>query len=112
MDFPLFLRRRGFRLGLGLDLAGEPLDGGLGWRTAAEDLALGGGTVRGLPVRPDGGGRLRVVTQHPPDGIEDGHEVLFQQPAARRQLRCFLASLATGEPTLPRPDGDGPCEER
>ena len=36
--------------------------------------------------------------------IEDGHEVLFQQPAARRQLRCFLETLALERPRLVRPD--------
>ncbi|MCB9598597.1 MAG: hypothetical protein H6719_38130 [Sandaracinaceae bacterium] len=99
-------------LGLGLDLAGEPLDEALGPRPAAVDLALGGGVTRALPAGPDARGRVRVVTQHPDDGIEDGHEVLFQQPAARRQLRCFLASLAAGAPSVPRPELDPGCGGR
>jgi len=91
-------------LSLGLDLAGPALDARYGWRTAEQDLALVGGQRRPLPVE---GERLRVLTQHLPDGIEDGHEVLFQRADARRQLRCYLESLRRGTPRLVRPDE--PC---
>ena len=85
-----------------LDLGGVPLDSGLPHRSALEDLRLAGGVPRSLPHEAERGG-LRVTTQHPADGIEDGHEVLFQQPAARRQLRCFLETLALGRPRLVGP---------
>jgi len=93
-------------LSLGLELAGPALDEGLPWRSAADDLALLGGGRRGLPVEMSE--RPRVLTQHLPDGIEDGHEVLFQRADARRQLRCFLESLHSGRPRLVRP---GPLDE-
>ena len=37
-----------------------------------------------------------VVTQPPSDGIEDGHEIMFQTPGPKYQYRCFLASYAKG----------------
>ena len=48
--------------------------------------------------------------QHPGDGIEDGHEVMFQTEAPKHQYRCFLQGFAHGAPTVP-PDGaaDAPC---
>jgi hypothetical protein len=41
-----------------------------------------------------------VVVQHPADGIEDGHEVVFQTEAPKHQYRCFLASFLKGVPTV------------
>ena len=93
-------------MSLALDLAGDALDGELPYRTAAVDLGLIGRETLSLPIRANRGGHTRVVVQHPADGIEDGHEVLFQQPAARRQLRCFLETLVDGAPTVPRRDDD------
>jgi len=87
-------------LSLGLDLAGEPLDEGVGARSIIDDLALVGGRERPLPAECDASGRLRVVTQLPDDGIEDGHEVLYQRAEARLQLRRFLETLAEGDPVL------------
>ena len=54
--------------------------------------------------------RPRVVVQHPGDGIEDGHEVVFQTEAPKHQYRCFLQSFARGAPSIPA-DGaaDDPC---
>lgn len=92
-------------LALGVSLAGPALDGELaaarGWRTAEEDLALLGCATRPLPAGPAADGRTRVLVQHPADGIEDGHEILFQRADARAQLRGFLASLASGAPVVP-----------
>lgn len=88
-------------MSLGLDLAGTPLDESQPTRSALDDLALVGGAHRDLPASLDE--RSRVLTQHPPDGIEDGHEVLFQRPDARRQLRCYLRSLRDGRPRLVAP---------
>jgi hypothetical protein len=87
-------------LSLGLDLAGAALDEGVARRSLSDDLVLVGGAQVELPVRSDGPRRLGVVTQHSQDGIEDGHEVLFQRADARRQLTGFLASLAEGAPTV------------
>jgi len=42
-----------------------------------------------------------VLTQHPGDGIEDGHEVVFQTEPPKDQYRCFLRTLLTGAPTVP-----------
>jgi len=47
------------------------------------------------------------VVQHDEDGVEDGHEVVFQRPEPPRQYRCFLQSLgASAAPTVvARDDG-------
>jgi hypothetical protein len=42
-----------------------------------------------------------VVVQHPKNKIEDGHEVVFQTEAPKRQYRGFLKGLAQGDvPTV------------
>jgi hypothetical protein len=51
-----------------------------------------------------------VLTQHLGDGIEDGHEVVFQTEPPKHQYRCFLKSLLTGAPTVPADAAaDAPC---
>ena len=98
-------------LSLGLDLAGAALDTSSepGERPIASVLPLVFGRALALPVSANRGA-TRAVSQHPEDGLEDGHEVLFQQPAARRQLRCFLETLRSGTPVVVAPaDGDAPC---
>jgi hypothetical protein len=87
-------------LSLGLDQAGAALDEGIAERSLAADLALVGGARHALPVAGSPSVRLGVVTQHPEDGIEDGHEVLFQRAAARGQLVEFLRSLVEGTPVV------------
>jgi len=81
-------------LALGLDLAGgTPL---------SDRLDLTGGEQLSLPAsgnRHDGD-VTAVVVQHPEDGIEDGHEVVFQTAAPRLQYRCFLESLGAGVPRV------------
>ncbi len=89
-------------LSMGLDLAGPGLDAEAvpdmpGIRT---HLGLVGGEWLDLPASANQGGRTRVVVQHAEDGVEDGHEVAFQLPAARTQVGCFLRSLAAGEPVV------------
>ena len=51
-----------------------------------------------------------IVIQHDEDGLEDGHEVLFQTEAPKKEYRCFLQSLAQGGAARV-PDGNaaGPC---
>ncbi len=88
-------------LSLGLDLAGDALDTELGdYRSLTEDLPLAGLREISLPARGNGGAHTRVVTQLPADGIEDGHEVMFQQPAAHAELASFLSSLLDGTPIV------------
>jgi hypothetical protein len=96
-------------MSLALDLAGDALDDDLRGRGALDDIALTGGGLRTLPV--DLAVHPRVVVQHAADGIEDGHEILFQRDDARRELRCFLASLSAGAPRLVgRGTLDAPCD--
>ena len=53
-----------------------------------------------------------IVVQHPEDGIEDGHEVVFQTEAPKNEYRCFLQSYAAGvTPTVPKgTTADAPCQ--
>lgn len=45
-----------------------------------------------------GPGPTAVVRQHPGDGMQDGHEVVFQTEPPKRELRCFLKTLGAGAP--------------
>ena len=49
---------------------------------------------------------------HPSDGIEDGHEIVFQTEGPRSQYRCFLRTFAEGgAPHVPVASGaDLPCD--
>jgi hypothetical protein len=90
-------------LSTGLDLAGEPLEA-----TAAElrddaeqtplvdVLAFAGGRALPLPVAGNAGGATAVVRQYPEDGVQDGHEIMFQSERAKADYRCFLLSFARG----------------
>lgn len=103
-------------LSLGLDAAGplydadDPEEQMLGQVPLADRLPLVGHTALTLPISGNAGGATAVVVQHEGDGIEDGHEVMFQTPAPKHQYRCFLSSFARGVPIVP-PDGaeDDPC---
>ncbi|HUJ60969.1 MAG TPA: hypothetical protein VLX92_20840 [Kofleriaceae bacterium] len=108
-------------LSMGLDLAGPELDTENDPRLAGE-LALGpllpldGRAAIGLPVTsnvqlPGGAVATAVVTQHMEDGIEDGHEVVFQTDPPKHEYQCFLASwLQTGTPSVPTDASrDAPC---
>ena len=99
-------------LSFGLDLAGPELDTENDPRLSGE-LAIGpllplnGRVAIALPASANvhlAGGHTAtaVVVQHLEDGIEDGHEVLFQTDGPKHQYQCFLASwLATGTPVVP-----------
>lgn len=52
-----------------------------------------------------------VVSQHLSDGIEDGHEIMFQEAGPKYQYRCFLASYASGGAVVvpPSMDSDDLC---
>jgi hypothetical protein len=44
-----------------------------------------------------------IVVQHASDGIEDGHEIVFQTEAPKHEYRCFLAGYAAGvAPVVPQ----------
>lgn len=99
-------------LSLGLDLAGPALDTAndprLADQLALEPLLpLVGRSAIALPatgnvVLPGDRVATAVVTQHAEDGIEDGHEVMYQTDVPKHQYQCFLASwLATGVPSVP-----------
>ncbi len=109
-------------LSLGLDLAGPELDtsvatdGGLdGYPTLSSVLDLSGRKTLTLPaggnVPMDGGAGTAIVTQHYADGIEDGHEVIFQTDAPKHEYICFLQALAAGQTPMIPPDGPAlaPC---
>jgi len=56
---------------------------------------VGAGAVT-LPREGTAGERTAVVVQHAEDGVEDGHEVMFQLAAPKRQIACFLADFVAG----------------
>jgi len=101
-------------LSLGLDLAGPSLDaedGRLaGYAPLGDLLDLGGGRVVDLPYTGEPASRTAVVVQHAEDGVEDGHEVMFQLDGPKRQIACFLGAFVAGEPPGV-PDGleGSPC---
>lgn len=102
-------------LSLGLDFAGEELDARAPelapFAPLAERLRFSGRTRLELPVQGNvGGTTTAVVVQQAEDGVQDGHEVVFQTEAPKHQIRCFLASLATGVPKVPPPGAEeAPC---
>jgi hypothetical protein len=107
-------------LSFGLDLAGAELDYTVpeiaSFTPLGSLLDLSGRGAITLPasgnvVGPGGARITAVVTQHPEDGIEDGHEVVFQTEAPKHEYRCFLESLRKGTPRVPAPGkAMDPCE--
>jgi hypothetical protein len=107
-------------LSFGLDLAGPQLDTAADPRLANQ-LALGpllpliGRRAIALPatanVTVSGRTATAVVVQRPEDGLEDGHEAMFQTDPPKHAYQCFLASwLATGTPVVPVDAArDAPC---
>jgi hypothetical protein len=97
-------------LSLGLDLAGPELDdipaeiaglapvgpllGLVDRRAIALPASFDVTSKGGVPV-------TAVVTQNPGDGIEDGHEVVFQTDGPKHQYACFLQGLLGGAPVVP-----------
>jgi len=97
-------------LSFGLDLAGPAIDDPsnpklTGQTSILTVLPLSGRAQIQYPascnVRVGNGCVTGVLTQHPGDGIEDGHEVVFQTEPPKDQYRCFLRTLLTGAPTVP-----------
>jgi hypothetical protein len=97
-------------LPMGLDIGGTPLDD----PTVQPDLA---GQTPFLDVAPYVGASNitlptshNVVVQWPADGIEDGHEIVFQTDPPKHEYQCFLASYAAGAPMIvPGASTDTPC---
>jgi hypothetical protein len=53
-----------------------------------------------LPTRGNLDGWTGVVVQRTEDGVEDGHEVAYQDADVRRAVQHFLASRASGAPEV------------
>ncbi len=103
-------------LSMGLDLGGKELDdtvSALSMYTPLKDLLRYSGRAKiSLPAqgnRQNGAGEkvTAIVIQHPSDGIEDGHEVVFQTDPPKHEYECFLASSLSGVPKVP--DGGNPA---
>ena len=97
-------------LSLGLDLAGDALDvksAEVGTLEPLQSvLQYSGRKQVAFPVsgnfEPLGGAPAvtAIVVQHPADGIEDGHEIVFQTEAPKHEYRCFLKGYAAGAAPL------------
>lgn len=71
-------------------------------------LPLVGSTTLTLPATQNltvsGGSKTSaILTQNLGDGIEDGHEVVFQTDGPKHQYGCFLKGMLSGTPTVPTP---------
>ncbi|MCA9575338.1 MAG: hypothetical protein KC668_07870 [Myxococcales bacterium] len=108
----------GLSLPLGLELGGQALEASdprsAVFTSIADVLPLVGRSARPYPVsgnRTVGADTVTaVVTQHPEDGVEDGHEVAFQTEGPKHQYRCFLEDFAADRvPAVPAPDS-ATCE--
>ena len=92
-------------LSIGLDLADGSLDAATpelaSFTPLATLLDLVDRAPRALPVAGNVAGATAVVIQYREDGLEDGHEVVFQTDSPKKQYRCFLASLRAGLPRVP-----------
>ncbi len=107
-------------LSFSLDLGGAELDDTppeiAGLAPVGPLLPLVGSRAISLPagsnVTSAGGVKVTaIVTQNPSDGIEDGHEVVFQTNPPKHEYVCFLQGLLKGTPpVVPRPGNPGdPC---
>jgi len=100
-------------LSLGLDLVGTALDdpnlpGLAGQTPLLSVLPLSGRRQITYPascnVEIGDDCITAVVVQHAEDGIQDGHEVVFQTEPPKHQYRCFLMTLLRGVPIVPAAD--------
>ena len=103
-------------LSLGLDFAGTALDKATpeieSFPTLDERLQFSGRKHISLPATGNiDSNTTAVVVQQREDGVEDGHEVVFQTEPPKHMYRCFLASLLTGTPSVPPPAAeDAACQ--
>jgi hypothetical protein len=67
--------------------------------------------IAGNVKHQDGTASTAALVQHLSDGLEDGHEIVFQTPEPKYQLRCFLSKWSTGQvPVVPAPNpGEDLC---
>ncbi len=103
-------------LSAGLDVGGDALDASTpelaGFDAIERVLDFSGRQRLALPARGNAGGATAIVVQQREDGVEDGHEVVFQTASPKRQIRCFLRALAAAEVPVVVASGaeDAPCE--
>ncbi len=94
----------------GLDLAGPNQED-----TINDILVLSGGTRIALPASgnltgSEGQPVTGVVVQYAQDGVEDGHEIMFQLDAPKRQYQCFYSTFARDlTPVVPDEEPGAPC---
>ncbi len=95
-------------LSMGLDLAGPELtDPRLAtYRTFSELAPLVGSTTTAYPASGNQDHHTRVLVQVREDGIEDGHEAVFQLQEPKDAYRCFLADRRAS--VVPRVDPECP----
>jgi hypothetical protein len=96
---------------LGLNLAGAAIDDNAEYvdqQRALDILPLVGRGQISLPASNNEPPVTAVLVQHPGDGIEDGHEVIFQTDAPKAQYQCFLKTWLSGTPVVPAVDGGCP----
>jgi hypothetical protein len=99
----------GTSLSLGLDLAGTELDDTVSelkpFTPLGDLLSLSGRKRIGLPAQGNwsskAGQVTAIVIQHPSDGIEDGHEIVFQTDPPKHEYECFLKTSLDGIPKVP-----------
>jgi pimeloyl-ACP methyl ester carboxylesterase len=93
----------------GLDLAGPAIDQTdmrlSHYQSIMDVLPLRGRRQQSFPVSanlPAPGGTMvtGAVVQHMQDGVEDGHEIMWQLPDAQAQYTCFLRTFLTGAPRI------------
>jgi hypothetical protein len=106
----------GTSLSLGLDLAGTELDDTVSalsqFTPLGTLLPLSGGRKIALPAHavPPLPQVTAIVVQHLSDGIEDGHEIVFQEDPPKHEYECFLKTSLDGVPTVPNGgDPDAGC---
>ncbi len=105
-------------IAMGLDVAGPTYDAEDLPDLPSVDSVLGysGASALDLPAwgneEDDGKDLTAVVVQHREDGVEGGHEVAYQKPIARWQVRCFLQTLVEeGVGVVGRSgQADDPCD--
>lgn len=94
-----------FGLDVGVPVLDESAPELASYAPIASLLPLSGRSIVSLPAENNvalagGASVTAVVSQHASDGVEDGHEVMFQEPGPKYQYRCFLASYARGGPVV------------
>lgn len=82
-------------LALGIDVATPVIE-----PSVIDVLPLTARAQLPIPASRNLRGATAALVQHEQDGIEDGHEILWQRADARAQMRCFLRTLRDGEAVI------------